>query len=145
MASPARFPSGQLPQPDNELAIERTFRGYQQALELMARKGGIPALLEHLTMINAAIESDRRARMERLLSRPPSASSSIDDPVIRSTPPESLAAQADRARRSQGSPTSPTPAELAPLDRWAAQRNLGRSLASRLAAADMRRRRPDER
>lgn len=134
MASAPRFPSVHLPQPDNEQAIERTFRGYSMALARMK----VPELLEHLTTINAAIESDRRARMERLLSQGPSGSSSIDDPVVSSTTRErSPASGRDHDRRRQ----SPTTPELTPLDRWARQRSLGRSLAARLAAADIQRRR----
>lgn len=134
MASPPRFPSVHLPQPDNPIAIDRTFRGYQMALARMK----VPELLEHLTAINLAIESDRRARMASLISQGPSASSSIDDPVVRSTSP----ASPSRSGSDRPSPRqTPAPPAETPLDRWARQRSLGRSLAARLAAADIQRRR----
>lgn len=139
MDSVPRFPSVHLPQPDNEAAIERTFRGYAMALSRMK----VPELLEHLTLINAAIESDRRARMAQLLSQGPSASSSIDDLVQRSTTP----ATSSRSESGRPSPrqNQTRPPELTPLDRWAKQRSLGRSLAARLAAADIQRRRANRR
>jgi len=134
MDSPPRFPSVQLPQPDNEQAIERTFRGYAMALSRMK----VPELMEHLTRINSAIEADRQARMASLLSQGPSASSSIDDPVVRSTPPATSSPSGrDRSSRRP----SPSPAQESPLDRWARSKSLGRSLAARLAAADIQRRR----
>lgn len=135
MDSPPRFPSVQLPQPDNEQAIERTFRGYAMALSRMK----VPELLEHLTMINATIERDRRERMAKLLSQPPSASSSIDDLVVRSTTSASRSPSASDRPSPRQNQTRPP--ELTPLDRWAKQRSLGRSLAARLAAADIQRRR----
>lgn len=134
MDSPPRFPSVQLPQPDNDQAIERTFRGYALALARMK----VPELLEHLTTINAAIETQQRARMASLLSQGRSASSSIDDPVVRSTPP----ATSSPSGRDRPSPRqSQNPAPESPLDRWARSKSLGRSLAARLAAADIQRRR----
>lgn len=126
-------PLSELPQPDNALAIDQTFQAYEAALAEMARTGGIPALMEHLTSINAQLEAQRQARMASLLSRPPATSSSIDDPVVRSTTRDSR----DRRPPDRGRPPSPSPQPTA-LDRLAASRGLGRRVVAKLVAAQAR-------
>lgn len=126
---PAWMTGSELPQPEDEAAIRRTFAGYAAALKTMT----IPELMERADRQAALLQQQSQATLEELSQRPPGSQSTLDQPVLRTTPSRSTPAPSPRGRAAQASPPSPQPT---PLDLLFGSR--GRRLAAKLVAANAR-------
>lgn len=119
--------TGELPQPEDEAGIGRTFAGYREALRRMS----IPELIAETTRLSSLLEQQARDRLEQMV-RSSESSSSIDRIVPRTTP---LPSTAERSPRGQAALASPSP-RPDPLTRLSSPR--GRALAAKLLAANAR-------
>jgi hypothetical protein len=115
----------------------RTWAGYRAALSQMKRQ----ELLDHLTGINAALQAQSQAVLERQLRslQTSGSSSSIDNPVVRSTPPERRSNERPMDRGAYPSRlASPQPSAL---DLLARSKSLAPRIAAKLVLSEARRRR----
>jgi len=122
----------ELQPPDNWLEIERTFEGYRAVLQGMK-----PAeLMEQLTKINAAIETENRMFLQQAISPPLSEfTSTLDQPVLRS---RSTARPSPLPRDRGAAASRPEPSQRqSPLDLLFGSTR-GRRLAGKLVAANAR-------
>jgi hypothetical protein len=123
--------------PDNELEVMRTFRAYRDGLSLLGERGGIPALMEELTRINAAMQQQGQAALEQALTaRLNQTIGSLDSVTLRSRPTGSQSRGSERGQAARDSRPFllPSPASL-PSSRG----GLGPAAARRIAAAQARR------
>lgn len=127
---PPWMTGSELPQPDDEAGIKRTFDGYRAALKTMT----IPELMELADRQAALLQAQQNDMMRRSLSPSPlDSTSNLDSPVLRTTPSRSMPAPSPRGRAAQASPPSPPPTSL---DLLFGSR--GRRLAAKLVAANAR-------
>lgn len=121
------------PNPTDQYGVQETFKGFRQALAVLS----IPQLMDQLTRINAAMEADAQLKLRNAISTTSWGSSSLDDPVVRSTRTATRGAPAAPTDRGAGpSLLSPPPG---PLDLLARSGRLGPRLAAKLVAADIKR------
>lgn len=118
-----------LPQPDNLLAIRRTFEGYRMALRQMSTT----ELIAEVDRLGALLQQQADERIQSLLLRSPGSTSSLDLPVLRTMPRRSTPEPSPRGRAAQASPASPPPD---PLTRLSSPR--ARQLAAKLLGANAR-------
>jgi hypothetical protein len=126
-SSPRRLT--ELQPPDDQWQIERSFEGYRQALATMT----VAQLMTEATRLSALIETENRAALTSLISRPlQDYASSLDLIVPRSRP---MAPQPSPSARGRAAfqPSSPQPS---PVDLLFGSR--GRRLASKLVVASSR-------
>lgn len=128
-------PRSELPTPQDDPALIRTFQGYRAALARMTPE----QLLSHATDLSARLEAQSRSTLAALISPGPSGSSSIDDLVIRSPRTDPLSQHRDRgARPSPASPSLPSAVDL-----LAASKKLAPRIAAKLVQAEARRARAE--
>lgn len=127
---PSWMLGSELPQPEDELALRRTFDGYRAVLRQMTPE----QLVAQADSIAAMLQTQSTEALIRALSpRSSESTPGLDSPVQRATPSRSTPAPSARGRAAQGSPPSPQPTSL---DLLFGSR--GRRLASKLVAANAR-------
>lgn len=126
--SPPTWTLGELPQPDGIEGIRRTFAGYKQALATMT----IEQLVEQANLNAIALQAQMDATRERSL-RQPDSTSTLNQPVLRTTPTRSTPVPSPRGQAALRSPQSPPPSSL---DLLFGSR--GRRLAAKLVASQAR-------
>lgn len=119
----------------NRRELERLYEGYRHGLEQMT----MPELMAHATQLGAMIEQDRAGQLALLMRS--ASRSSLDDPVIPSTPmaipsPAGPARPADRGGAASAQRSRPS----SPLELLASSTRTGPRLAAKLILADARRR-----
>jgi hypothetical protein len=127
---PSWMLGSELPQPEDEAGLRRTFDGYRAVLRAMSPE----QLVTQANLIAGMLQTQSNEALILALSRPSSGSTpDLDLPVQRTTPSRSTPAPSPRGRAAQGSPASPPPS---PLDLLFGSR--GRRLANKLVAANAR-------
>lgn len=123
--------SGELPQPDDAAGIQRTFAGYREALRRMTPE----QLMAQADRLAAMMQEQSRDALLAAISQPSSASTStLDQPVLRTTPSPSRPAPSPRGRDALRSPSQSPPPSPFRLPSSPG----GRRLAAKLVAANAR-------
>lgn len=135
-SSTSRAPEPWIPDlPDNELAVEDTFRAYRDSLrrmsipELMAQSVAIAEAQQRLASSSLASVISPETRISEYLS-------AVDRTVQRSRPTGSPSAGSERGRAAEASRTSPQPRPSPDQSRW----GVARKIAALQARVEMRER-----